>query len=125
VTSLEEDRVDGMIDPVVGKISMVISTVRAGCGIDVGLKLRNEEHGGKHQCMKYELDERFDRAGIANGQCFVLIMLIVMKIRYILRAKKAIRNNGKKCEDQDLVKQILGLEFSFPHKSKQMDRKVN
>jgi hypothetical protein len=121
LTSLEKDRVDGMLDPVVGNVS----TVRIGCGIDVGLKLRNEEHEGKHQYMMYELDEWFDRAGITNGQCFVLIMLTVMKIRYIMRAKKAIRNNGVKCEDQDLAKQILGLEISFPHKSKQTDSKVN
>jgi hypothetical protein len=30
-----------------------------------------------------------------------------MKIRYIMRAKIAIRNNGVKCEDQDLASKFL------------------
>jgi hypothetical protein len=107
MTSLEEDRVDGMLDPVVGKISMVISTVRAGCGNHVGLRLRNEEYENNHECMMYGLSIWVDRASIANGQCFVLIMLTVMKIRYIMRAKIVIRNNGVKCEDQDLASKFL------------------
>jgi hypothetical protein len=102
-----------MFDPVVGKISMVISTVRAKCGIDVGLTLRTGEDESNHECMMYGLSKWIERASTANGQCFVLIMLTVMKIRYIMRLATVIRDNGMKCENQDLAKQILGLKFSF------------
>jgi hypothetical protein len=52
-------------------------TVRVGSGIDVRLKLRSDEHGGKLRCMMHELSEWFDRVGFANSQCFVLIMMTV------------------------------------------------